>query len=203
MSMIPLNVAFRRSLTGINLQAWHNVVAMVANVQLTNQGDRFVWGLHQNKLLSIKSIYRALLKIQAIPYNTFIWKLKLPLKIKVFIWYLYKGVILTKDNLARRQWQGDRKCCFHSSNESIQHLFLCHVAKFIWRIVYVSFNLSPSISVHNIFTSWLEEINRKLKSQIIVGASAFCWAIWLIRNDIVFKMVVALSYLQAIFRGTY
>jgi hypothetical protein len=68
-------------------------------------------------------MYRALLKIQAIPYNTFIWKLKLPPQIKVFIWYLYEGVILTKDNLARRQWQGDMKCCFHSSNESIQHLF--------------------------------------------------------------------------------
>jgi hypothetical protein len=121
------------------------------------------------------SLCRALLGIQAIPYNTFIWKLKLPLQIKVFIWYLYKGVILTKDNLARRQWQGDRKCCFCSSNESIQHLFFnCHVAKFIWRIVHVSFNLSLSISVHNIFIDWLKGINRKLKSQMIVGANAFC-----------------------------
>ena len=87
---------------GVNLQAWHNVVAMVADVQLTNQRDRFVWGLHQNGLFSVKSIYRALLGAEAIPYNTFIWKLKLPLKIKVFMWFLYKGVILTKDNVARR-----------------------------------------------------------------------------------------------------
>jgi hypothetical protein len=42
MSTISLNVAFRRSLTGVNLQAWHNVVVMVANIQLTNQKDRFV-----------------------------------------------------------------------------------------------------------------------------------------------------------------
>jgi hypothetical protein len=155
MSTIPLNVAFRRSLTGVNLQAWHNVVIMVANIQLTNQRDRFVWGLHQNGLFTVKSMYRALLGTQAIPFKTFIWKLKLPLKIKVFMWYLYKGVILTKDNLARRQWQGDKKCCFCSSNESIQHLFFdCHFAKFIWRIVQVFFNLSPPISVHNIFTGW-------------------------------------------------
>jgi hypothetical protein len=124
LSTIPLNVAFRRSLTGVNLQAWHNGVAMVANIQLTNQRDHFMWGLHQNGLFSVKSMYKALLGIQAIPYNTFIWKLKLPLKIKVFMWYLYKGVTLIKDNLAWRQWQGDRKCCFCSSNESIQHLFL-------------------------------------------------------------------------------
>jgi hypothetical protein len=100
MSTIPLNVAIKRSLTGVNLQAWHNVVAMVVNIQLANQRNRFVWGLHQNGLFSIKSMYRALLGTQALPYNTFIWKLKLPLKIKVFLRYLYKGVVLTKDNLA-------------------------------------------------------------------------------------------------------
>ena len=32
LSMTPLNVAFRRSVMGVNLQAWHNVVAMVADV---------------------------------------------------------------------------------------------------------------------------------------------------------------------------
>jgi hypothetical protein len=189
---------------GGNLQAWHNVVAIVADVHLTNQRDRFIWGLHQNGSFSVKSMYRALLGSQAIPYNTLIWKLKLPLKIKVFMWYLYKGVILTKDNLARQQWQGDKKCCFCSSNESIQHiLFDCHFAKFMWRVVHVSFNLLLPISVHNLFTDWLVGVNRKLKSQILVGASAICWAIWLTRNDIVFDKVLVPSSLQVLFRGTY
>jgi len=31
-------------MVGVNLQAWHQVVAMVVSVQLTNQRDRFVWG---------------------------------------------------------------------------------------------------------------------------------------------------------------
>jgi hypothetical protein len=203
LSTIPLNVAFRRSLMRVNLQAWNNVVAMVVNVQLRNQRDRFVWGLHQNGLLSVKSMYRALLGVQALPYNTFIWKLKIPLKVKVFMWYLYKGVILTKDNLARRQWQGDKKCCFCYSNETIQHLlFDCHYAKFIWRIVHVSFNLKPPTSVHNLFISWLEGLNKKMKSQILVGASAICWALWLTRNEVVFDKIIASSYLQVIFKGT-
>jgi hypothetical protein len=112
-----------------------------------------VWGLQQNGLFSVKPIYRAVLGVEAIPYNTLIWKIKLPLKIKVFLWYLYKGVILTKDNLARWQCQRDRKCCFRSSDESIQHLFFdCHFAKFMWRIIHVSFNLIPPTSIHNLFT---------------------------------------------------
>ena len=155
-----------------------------------------MWGLHQNGLFSVKSMYKAVLGVEAIPYNTLIWKLKLPLKIKVFLWYLYKGVILTKDNLARRQWQGDRKCCICSSDESIQHLFFDrHFAKFVWRIVHVSFNLIPPTSIHNMFTGWLQGLNRKLKSQILVGASAFGWALWLTRNNIVFDKVLTPSYL--------
>jgi hypothetical protein len=31
-----------------------------------------------------------------------IWHMKIPLKIEIFMWYLKRGVILTKDNLARR-----------------------------------------------------------------------------------------------------
>jgi hypothetical protein len=36
LSMTPLNVAFRRSLMEVNLQAWHNVMTMIADVLLTN-----------------------------------------------------------------------------------------------------------------------------------------------------------------------
>jgi hypothetical protein len=149
-------------------------------------------------------MYRALLGSEVILYNTIIWKLKLPLKIKVFLWYLYKGVILTKDNLARRLWQGDSKCCFCSSEETIQHLlFDCHFSRFVWRVIHISFNLSPPTSVHNFFTDWLLGMNGKLKYKILVGAAAFCWVIWLTRNDLVFDKILAPSYLQVIFRGTY
>jgi hypothetical protein len=46
MSTIPLNLAFRRFLAVANLEAWYNVVAMVANMQLTNQRDHIVRGLY-------------------------------------------------------------------------------------------------------------------------------------------------------------
>ena len=85
----------------------------------------------------------------------------------------------------------------------ISLLFDCYFAKFTWRILHVSFNLIPPTSIHNMFTCWLQGLNRKLKSHILVGASAFGWALWLTRNNIVFDKVLAPSYLQIIFRGTY
>jgi hypothetical protein len=43
----------------------------------------------------------------------------IPLRIEVFMWYLRKGVVLTKDNLGRRNWQGDKRCVFvHAMNDS-------------------------------------------------------------------------------------
>jgi hypothetical protein len=37
-----------------------------------------------------------------------IWRAKMSMKIKIFMWYLKRGVILTKDNLARPNWNGEK-----------------------------------------------------------------------------------------------
>ena len=48
------------------------------------------------------------------------------------MWYLKRGVILTKDNLARRNWHGDKTCSICHSLETIQHpLFKYHMKIFI------------------------------------------------------------------------
>jgi hypothetical protein len=44
--------------------------------------------------------------------NIYLWKIKLPLKIKVFKWLLYRVAILTRDNLVKRNCYENEKCCF-------------------------------------------------------------------------------------------
>jgi hypothetical protein len=53
----------------------------------------------------------------------YIWKMKVPLKIKIFMWFFHRKVILTKDNLLKRNWNGNTSCCFCDKEETIQHLF--------------------------------------------------------------------------------
>jgi hypothetical protein len=63
-------------------------------------------------------------------------KMKTPLKIKVFAWYLRRGVILTKDKLVKRNWQDCAKYVFCHEEETIKHLFFnCLVARSIWSII--------------------------------------------------------------------
>jgi hypothetical protein len=138
------------------------------------------------------------------PRKNVVWKLKLPLKVKIFVWYLQKGVVLTKDNLVRRHWKGSLKCCFCNLEETIQHLFFdCQMARIMWRIVQVSFNITPPGNIPHMFARWLNGISKKLMYKILVGASALCWVIYLSRNGMVFNNNRAVTPLQVIFRGTY
>ena len=52
------------------------------------------------------------------------------------MWLISHNVILTKDNLLKRKWQGDPKCRFCPENETITHMFFeCSMAKFVWSLV--------------------------------------------------------------------
>jgi hypothetical protein len=45
LSTIPLNISFGRSLVDANLQSWHNLVMIIAQVHLNDQPDIFRWSL--------------------------------------------------------------------------------------------------------------------------------------------------------------
>jgi hypothetical protein len=118
--------------------------------------DMFKWDLSVTGLFSVRSMYRALLNNNHVTYNKTLWSLKVPLKIKIFMWYLIRGVVLTKDNLLRHNWHGDRKCAFYHSDESIQHLFFAwHYAQFMWRLVFWSLGFNQPRSVRHAFGNWL------------------------------------------------
>jgi hypothetical protein len=113
----PPFVVFRRDLSGQRLVAWNALLQCLANIQLQNGHDEFHWNLHENDKFSVASMYNALI-LPDVPIdkisNNKLWKLKITLWIKVFGWYLHKGVVLTKGNLARRNWHGSKKCVFLS-----------------------------------------------------------------------------------------
>lgn len=203
-SRIPLNISFRRGLMGNNLNLWHNLVGRVATVRLNDHEDKFRWSLHQNGIFSVKSMYQSLISDNRVWYDTTLWKLKIPLKIKIFMWYVKRKVVLTKDNLARRNWQGNKMCAFCSQQETIQHLFFnYHFAKNLWRVVQCTFNIDTPTSVGHLFNDWACSVGSRLKKFMLVGASALCWALWTCKNDIVFDKVPMKTYMQVLYRGTY
>jgi hypothetical protein len=71
-------------------------------VWLNDQKDVFIWNLHQNDIYTVHSLYLAWINIGMANINKQLWWVKIPLKIKIFMWYMKKEIVLTKDNLARR-----------------------------------------------------------------------------------------------------
>jgi hypothetical protein len=98
----PLNISFRRTLNGNKWERWTHLLHRLILVQLNDNEDRFTWNLTESGVFSVKSMYNDLLSGHTVSLKKHIWKLKVPLKIKIFMWFLHKKVILTKDNLAKR-----------------------------------------------------------------------------------------------------
>ena len=149
-------------------------------------------------------MYEYLLHGHTVNLRKQIWKLKIPLKIKIFMWFVFNKVILTKDNLAKRNWNGCKKCVFCDSEESIDHLFFTWpFAHLLWTIVQYTFNITPPINSTDMFENWLNGVEKKLKAQIRVGTCALLWSIWKCRNDIVFNKGGYPNFLQVVRMVTY
>jgi hypothetical protein len=95
------------------------------------------------------------------------------------MWFLNRKEIRTKDNLAKRNWNGCKKCAFCDEEETIEHIFLkCKFATLIWRVVHLTFNMPPPSNIKNMFGKWLNGIDKFVKAQIRIGICALVWAIW-------------------------
>jgi hypothetical protein len=160
---VPLNIEFRRTLTGNNWKVWLLLLQRLMPVNLTEDLDIFVWKLNTLGTFSVKSMYADIMNGHTVFLRKYIWKIKVPLKIKIFTWFLYKKVIVTKDNLTKRKWNGCKKCVFCDSEESINHLFFtCPFARLIWRIIQFTFNIPPPANVTNMFGNLLNGVEKKI-----------------------------------------
>ena len=86
-------------------------------------------------------------------------------------------VVLTKDNMKRKNWPGDPSCCFCSQIETVDHLFFqCLVAKVTLGIVGHCLGATEIPQTTLQYRVW---INKWLSSGVVVqhfGFAAICWA---------------------------
>ena len=115
------------------------------------------------------------------------------------MWLLENNVLLTKENMVRRNWKGNSSCGFCDEFESTTHLFFnCHTAKCVWGMVAKCFNSTvvPG-NLHQCWV-WLDNNLGEAKEISTVGAAAICWAIWKARNNVCFQNIVVSSPVEIV-----
>ena len=85
MNQMPLNISFRRALVEDKMTVWNNLIAKISTYQLSYGRDIFTWDLHRHGNFIVWSMYQYLLNQNTPFINKFLWKLKIPLKIKIFL----------------------------------------------------------------------------------------------------------------------
>jgi hypothetical protein len=85
-----INVSFMRPLIGNKLLEWNNLIATIVNINLQAGKDTITWTLSKSGTFTVKSMYKYLIN-NDIKVTQEIWHVKLPLKIKIFLWFLKRA----------------------------------------------------------------------------------------------------------------
>ena len=143
---------------------------MLNSVALSSGRNTPRWKFMKSGKFTVKSLYEKLSSVGLDRTFKHLWKAKIPLKIKIWLWLIWHNVIATKDNMKKRNWVGDTTCSFCPANETISHLFFeCPTAVYMWSVV------GASLGAHTrpvCFTHYFSGTNLH-----VVGIAAFCWAI--------------------------
>lgn len=136
-----------------------------------------------------------------------LWKTKLPLKIKIFLWQLIHDRLQTANCLKKKGWKGSTACVLCKQKETVNHIFFrCPLAVYAWCIFRDCFGWSQI--PNSISDVWARMPSGKCigsKSLDIFFFAGFLWSCWRIRNKMVIErqfpkpsdvMYSGLSYLQ-------
>lgn len=116
-------------------------------------------------------------------------KVKVPAKIKDFLWLMVRKNYLTNDNLLMSGWAGNKMCIFCGRDETINHLFFqCSVANLVWSLLKCTFSLNSTLTALNdCFGIWIGSFLKNEKKLVLVGVSVVFWSIWRCNNDVIFE----------------
>ena len=123
-----------------------------------------------------------------------VWKCKVTLKIQIFLWMACHDRIQSAVQLRKRNWAGAKECKMCGAVETTDHiLFTCPVAVFLWVFLKETLILgSVPSSIAELELIFLSR-NHRFQSVLLFIFAGALWAIWKMRNDLVFEDKVIAS----------
>lgn len=125
------DLGFHRALSPVEPEDWHRLAALFPS--LPDSADVVSWPYSPSGGFSVKSCYHKLLVGPVVSGFHGVWKARIPLKIKIFMWQAIRGRLPAADQIKKRNGPGSEFCVLCGLAENIEHiLFRCPLAKLFW-----------------------------------------------------------------------
>lgn len=120
------------------------------------------------------------------------WRLKVPSKVKFFLWLTIRDRLPIIDNLKKKGMFLPNVCLLcYKEEETTSHILLhCPHSKEVWHAVLNEVGLAWVFprSIGEFFGGWnLRKVSLKTRNALSLVLSAVWWSIWLERNQRVFE----------------
>jgi hypothetical protein len=90
----------------------------------------------------VSLLYRKINQGPSLPHEKLLWKLKLPLKIKIFLWQMAKGKMPANEQIHQRHGRSNGQCALCGQMESINHIFFsCVFTRLLWSGIREAFSV--------------------------------------------------------------
>ncbi len=197
-----LNLGFPLDLGTEALRELQVLRALVANLSLSNTNDSLSWRWSTSGSFSVKSAYSFLGFDGLVDCKILhLWRIKIPLNIKIFLWLAARNKLLTAVRLAKRGWRGPSICCLCcAGDEDLPHLFFnCIFARLLWGGLLHSWPLTLHLLLNcsgNLESRWRSArrtLRGRFKELLDLLIAASCWEIWNERNRRIFDNSVTSS----------
>lgn len=185
----------------LRILLWEDDVKSILSIPVAGAAsqDIQVWHYSKHGLYSIKTAYFLARYIRykestqrngstssLMVFNwDFVWKMKIPNKVKVLCWRLLKQALPTLNNLRKRRVLLDTTCpvCC-CGDESVLHLLHdCHYARVFWALSPIANHVFLS-AASNVW-DWVISVRGSTSQFDFEHFICSCWSVWSNRNKIV------------------
>uniref|UniRef100_A0A453CBJ1 Reverse transcriptase zinc-binding domain-containing protein n=2 Tax=Aegilops tauschii subsp. strangulata TaxID=200361 RepID=A0A453CBJ1_AEGTS len=196
-------LAFRRPFGPPEVAAWHDLLDAVAlhEPDLSQPLDRLSWRLEPSGRFSTQSLYRAIAPSPSPAIFEYIWTIRLPLKIRIFMWQWIRGRLPSGVEVIKHHGPGDGLCPLCGTEETLNHIFFsCVSAQFLWGCLR---EVIGGVWCNTNFPDLLAEIQATPISGrhirwLLIGVLA--WTIWTVRNKLVIQRAPLRRATDAVFK---